>query len=308
MRIAVFGAGSVGGYFGARLADAGHAVTFIARGAHLDAIAREGLRVTSINGDVVCRAPATDDPSTVGVVDLVLVGVKAWQVPEVAPRMRSMVGPDTVVLPLQNGVETAGQLAAALGSGPVLGGLCKIMSAVEAPGHICHTAVDPVVVLGELDRSTTARVDRIRRMFEVATVTTEVPSDINREIWRKFLLIAPWGGLGSLARVPIGRLRGVQETRRLLEQAVDEIARLAAAHGAALGSDVVGRAMAFLDSVPADGVPSMQRDITQGRASELDTQIGAVVRLGKRCRVDTPVHAFVYGCLRPLELAARGER
>ena len=305
MRIAVYGSGAVGGYFGARLAAAGHDVTFIARGAHLEEIKKNGLRLSSINGDLVSRAPATDDPSSIGEVDLVLVGVKAWQVPAVAPLMRPLVGPATLVVPLQNGVETAVQLHEVLGDGPVLGGLCRIMSVVDVPGHIVHTAAEPAVVFGELDRSASDRAERIRETFAAAGVAVRLSTDINTEIWRKFLLVEPWGAVGSASRVPIGTLRTAPESRRVLEHALSEVAALARANDAAIGADDAVQIMTRLDSLPDDGLPSMQRDITAGRPSELDAQVGAVVRLGARDGVAVPIHETIYGCLLPMELASR---
>ena len=169
MRIAIFGAGAVGGYFGARLAQAGEDVIFIARGEHLRAMRRDGLYVESILGDFrVTPVKATDDPASVGPVDVVLVGVKAWQVPEAAESMRPMVGPETFVVPLQNGVEAPDQLAAVLGKEHVLGGLCRIICARVAPGRIRHAGMEPYVAFGELDNRPSPRAERLRAAFERA--------------------------------------------------------------------------------------------------------------------------------------------
>ena len=305
MRVAVYGSGAVGGYFGARLAAAGHDVTFIARGDHLEAIRQHGLRVTSINGDLCCRVTATDDPSSIGEVDLVLVGVKAWQVPDVAVLARPLVGSTTSVLPLQNGVETAEELCEVLGHGPVLGGLCRIMSVVDRPGRIVHTAAEPAVIFGELDGSVSDRGRVIREAFTRAGVAAELSTDINTDLWRKFLLVEPWGAVGSASRVPIGSLRTVPESRRVLEQALSEVLELARVSQADLGPDDATTVMARLDSLPKDSLPSMQRDIIAGRPSELEAQVGAVVRRAEPLGVATPVHAAVYGCLLPMERAAR---
>ena len=308
MRIAVFGAGGVGGYFGGRLAASGQDVTFVARGRHLDAIQDDGLHVTSINGDFVARPTlVTADASAVGAVDMVLVCVKAWQVPDVATAIRSMLGPETVVVPLQNGVEAAGQLGEALGAEHVVGGLCKIISAVVAPGHIEHSGIEPFVAVGELDGSRSTRIERLGAAFRQAQITVELPPDIRVSIWEKFLLIAPWGGMGALTRVPVGLLRTVSDTRAMLEGAMGEVASLASASGVGLDADIVGRTITFIDSLPSNGTASMQRDVVAGLPSELDSQNGAVVRLGKKFGVATPVNAFIYHSLRPLELTARGE-
>ena len=305
MRVAVYGSGAVGGYFGARLAVAGHDVTFIARGKHLEAIKQHGLRVASIDGDFVCQTSTTDDPSSIGEVDLLLVGVKAWQVSDIALLARSLVGPATSVLPLQNGVEAADQLRAVFGDERVLGGICQIMSVVDTPGHIMHTAAEPTVIFGELDGSVTDRGHVIQEAFAMAGVTADLSTDINSEIWRKFLLVEPWGAVGSVSRAPIGSLRTVPESRRVLEQALSEVLELARANRTTLRPYDAAKIMARLDSLPDDSLPSMQRDIMAGRPSELDAQVGAVVRLAEPLGIATPVHAAVYGCLLPMELASR---
>ena len=308
MRVAVFGTGGVGGYFGGRLAASGQNVTFIARGRHLEAIRRDGLQVSSINGDFVVRPTlATDDASAVGVVDMVLVCVKAWQVPEITDAIQPMLGAETVVVPLQNGVEAASQLGEALGQDHVVGGLCKIISAVVAPGRIQHSGIEPVVAIGEIDGSGSTRIERLGEVFRHAQITVELPPNIRVSIWEKFLLIAPWGGMGALTRVPVGILRAVPETRAMLERAMSEVASVASANGVDLSADVVSRTIAFIDGLPPNGTASMQRDVVAGLPSELDSQNGAVVRLGQRAGVDTPVNAFIYHSLRPLELTARSE-
>jgi 2-dehydropantoate 2-reductase len=308
MRIAVFGVGGVGGYFGGRLAQTGEDVVFIARGAHLQALQTHGLRVESVLGDFVVQpVQATDDPTHVGVVDAVLVGVKAWQVSEVAEAMRPLVGPTTCVVPLQNGVEAPGQLAAVLGASQVVGGLCGLASFVVAPGHIRHAAAEPFVKFGELDNRPSARLDHLRHTFVRAGVTTEIPSDIQRELWMKFLFITPCSGLGALTRSPIGIWRSVPEARQMSEQAMHEVLAVGHARGIALPADALRTILAQVDSVSPEVTVSMQRDVMAGRPSELDAQIGAVVRLGQEVRVATPLHAFIYGSLLPLELRARGQ-
>ncbi len=307
-RVAVFGAGAVGGYFGGRLAQAGQNVTFIARGAHLDAIQRHGLQVVSVKGDfVVNPSTATDDASSVGVVDVVLVAVKAGTVSAVAPSLKPMLGTHTVVVPLQNGVEAPSHLMAALGSEPVIGGLCRIAASVTSPGRITHTGIEPTVIVGELDGSTSDRVGLVRDLLTEAGVAVEVADDIQAALWEKFLLIAPWGGLGGLTRVTLDVLCGTPETRRLLTQAMREVAAVATSHGVTLAPDIVERTMRFLAQVPAGGTASMQRDIMERRPSELEAQIGAIVRLGREKRVDTSINTFVYECLLAGERIARGE-
>ncbi|MBL7063588.1 MAG: 2-dehydropantoate 2-reductase [Anaerolineae bacterium] len=308
MRIAVFGTGAVGGYFGGRLAQAGGEVVFIARGEQLRALRDRGLRVDSIKGDFVVRpVQATDDPAQVGVVDAVLVGVKAWQVTEAAQAMRPLVGPETFVVPLQNGVEAPSQLAAVLGAEHVLGGLCRIVSFVVEPGHVRHAGLEPYVALGELDDRPSERAERLREAFTWAGVTAEIPPDIQVATWKKFLFIASFSGVGAVTRAPAGVLRSLPETRQMLEQAMHEILALAWAREIGLPEETIRQTMALINSLPPGGTASMQRDIMEGRPSELETQSGAVVRLGQEVGVATPLHAFIYHSLLPLEQRARGQ-
>src|SRR5712664_2349390 len=197
MRIAIFGSGGVGGYFGGRLAQSGNDVTFIARGGHLRALRSTGLRVDSIKGDfTVSPVRATDDPAQVNNVDVVILGVKAWQIGEAAHAMAPMLGPATFVLPLQNGVEVFEQLAAVLGRDRVLGGLCKIVSYVVEPGHIQHAGFEPFVAFGEWDNHLSDRVAVLRETFTQAGVEAKVPADIEAAVWNKFLFIAGFSGVG----------------------------------------------------------------------------------------------------------------
>lgn len=309
MRFAIMGSGGVGGYFGARLAEAGEDVVFIARGDHLAAMRSDGLRLTSLAGDVtIAPVQATDDPAEVGVVDAVIVAVKAWQLREAAAAMRPLVGPDTVVLPLENGVEAADTLAEVLGEAPVIDGLCAIVAWRQAPGHIHHAAVDPVVRLGERDNRPSARVARLEAAFAGARgVRADVPDDIRAAVWSKFLFICAMSGIGGVTRAPIGVTRRLAETRAVIEQLVAEIEAVARARGVALADDAARRTMDFIDAMPAASTASMQRDILAGRPSELEAQNGAVVRLGREAGVATPFNRLVHAALLPQERAARGE-
>ncbi len=308
MRIAVFGVGGAGGYFGGRLAQAGEDVVFIARGEHLQALRTHGLRVDSVKGNFVLQSvQATDDPAQVGVVDVVLLGVKAWQVPEAAQAMRPLVGPETFVVPLQNGVEAPAQLAAVLSAQHVLGGLAKIISFKVGPGHIRHAGAEPYMAFGELDNRPSERAERLRLAFERAGVTVEIPPDIQTALWDKFLFVVSWGGVGAVTRAPVGVLRSVPEMRQMLEQALHEIFAVAQARNIALPEDAIHKTIAFVDTLPPSGTTSLQRDIVEGRPSELASWNGAVVRLGQEVGVATPLHAFIYHSLLPLELRARGQ-
>ena len=308
MRIAIFGTGSVGGYFGGRLAQAGEDVIFIARGEHLNTMLTHGLRVDSINGDFkVQPIQATNDPAKIGKVDMVLVGVKAWQVPEVAEAMRSMIGPETFVLPLQNGLEAPVQLSQALGEQCVLGGLCGLFCYVAAPGHIVHAGTDPFVKFGELDNHRSQRVELLLDAFKRAGVNAEIPPDIQVAMWMKFLLITVWSGMGAITRAPVGIWRNLPETRRMAELSLQEIIAVAAAHDISLPEEAVKTIMTMYDGLVPESTASLQRDVMDGRPSELDAQIGAVVRFGQEADVATPQHTFIYGSLLPMELRARDE-
>ena len=309
LRVTVFGTGAVGAYFGGRLAEAGASVGFVARGETLRVLRAQGLRVTSPDGDfTIAPARASDHPAELGPADVILLAVKAWQVPEAAHAIRPALGADTFVVPLQNGVEAPAQLADILGLDRVVGGLCRIIARIVNPGVVRHEGAAPYVGFGELGGGTSARIDRLQAAFARARgLTAEALPDVQSAIWRKFLFIASVSGIGAVTRAPIGVLRGRAETRELLERAMREVRAVAVARGVALPEAAVAETMAFTDALPADGTTSMQRDIVAGRPSELEAQNGAVVRLGRNAGVETPVHDFIYRSLVPLELRARGE-
>lgn len=306
MKIAIFGTGGVGGYFGARLAQGGEDVTFIARGEHLHAMQTSGLRVDSLNGDFIIKpAKATDDVSEIGPVDLVILGVKAWQVRDAALAMRPLVRRNTTVLPLQNGVDAVPQLTAELGSDVVIGGLCKIVSFVVAPGHIRHAGFAPSIVIGELDNQRTDRIVEIEKTFNHAGVETTIAADIQVALWMKFLFIASFSGVGAIANVPAGILRSDPELRAQMLQAMKEIYELAHARNIKLPSNSIDTVMAGVNALPEDATSSMQRDIAAGKPSELESQNGAVVRMARESGVEVPTHDFIYAKLKPLEQKAR---
>jgi 2-dehydropantoate 2-reductase len=308
LRVAVFGVGAVGGFFGGRLAHHGQHVTFLARGKTLDALSANGLRVDSIDGNFVINpAQVTDDPAEIGEVDLVLLGVKAWQVPGVVPDLQPLLHEGTAVLPLQNGVEAPEQIAAELGERHSLVGLCKIISARVGPGHIDHLGAQPYVALGELDGRRSERLETIRQAFETAGIAAETPPAILPALWEKFLFITAVSGLGAVTRVTIGELRTSAPTRRLLSDAMQEVVVLALARGIELPDDTVKRTMAFVDALPDVGTTSMQRDIMEGLPSELDAQNGAVARMAAAIGVTAPINTMIYELLSPLEQRARSK-
>lgn len=311
-RIAVIGPGAVGGYFGGRLAEAGEEVVFVARGRTLEALREHGLSIESPLGDAHLQpVQATDEPREIGPVDWVLVTVKAWQVPEAAESLRPLVGEGTAVLPLQNGVEAPAHLATVLGPGPVLGGLCKILSQTEGPGRIRHLAATPFIELGELSSETREagepgeRTERLAEILRQAGIEVRVSPDIEAAMWEKFLFITALGAVGAVTRAPVGVMRNMSETRALLQQAMEEIRAVAVARGVALADDAIERTFRFLESLPEDGTASMQRDLMEGRPSELESQPGAVVRLAREAGVAVPLHTTLYHALLPAERAAR---
>jgi 2-dehydropantoate 2-reductase len=309
MRVAVFGAGAVGSYFGGRLAQAGHSVAFVARGKAKEALRRAGLRVSSIAGDFEVKpAEASDTPAEIGVVDVVLVGVKAWQVGEAAAAMLPIVGPQTLVVPLLNGVLAHDQLAEALGAERVLGGLCRILAFQVEPGHVRHAGVEPSIAFGEWRGGASERVLRLKAAFDgTVGVTAQVPPNIQTAVWEKFLFIAPVGGVGAVTRAPAGVYRALPETRALLEGMMREVLAVAVARGVPMRDGIVERTLAFVDTLPPSAHASMVRDILDGRPSELEAQNGAVARLGASAGVAVPLNTFAYHALLPQERRARGE-
>jgi 2-dehydropantoate 2-reductase len=308
MRFAIVGAGGLGGYYGARLAQAGHDVAFIARGAHLDAIRKNGLKVVSPLGDVHLKKPTvTSDPSEIGPVDVVVVAVKTWQVADAARAMRPMIGADTIVVPFLNGVEAPDELAAIVGAQHVLGGLSKVFSLIEAPGVIRHFNPGAYVEIGELGGGLSPRVEALRAAFEQAGSQARTSADIRTELWKKLLTVSSWAGLGALSRSPMGVLRGQPETHALIDRAMDEGIAVGARRGHPITTDYKRELWKFYEAMPADATASMQRDLMAGKPSELDAWNGAIVRFGVEAGVDTPVQTFTYHALLPMERRARGQ-
>jgi 2-dehydropantoate 2-reductase len=308
MRIVVVGAGGVGGLFGGLLHRSGEEVAFVARGGQLAALRGGGLEVRSTLGTFEVRAPAAEDPAALGKADAVVVAVKAWQVEEVAPKLRPLLGPRTVVVPMENGVEAVGTLAAALGEGRVAGGLTHVFAWIEAPGVVRHVGPAPRVTLGETRGGGSERLDRLAAALRKAGMEAAVIPDIEVALWEKFLFIDPLGSVGAAARSPVGAVRETSETRVLLVAAMREVAAVAKARGVALPADAVDRTLSRFDSLPVDGTASMHRDIVAGKPSELFEQTGAVVRLGAKAGVPTPVHDLLFACLLPQETQARRHR
>ncbi|MEM7501275.1 MAG: 2-dehydropantoate 2-reductase [Pseudomonadota bacterium] len=309
MRIVIFGTGGVGGYFGTRLAESGHDVLFIARGDHLERINSDGLILHSHLGDArltdVRAATAVPDGFA---PDLVLMCVKTWQLEAAASQLKPAIAAHSAVLPLLNGVEAPDVLAKAIGREHVLAGLCGIIAYIEAPGVVRHAAVDPFLKFGELDNSRSSRARDLQAVFDdTSGIDADVPDDIQAALWMKFLFIASTSGVGAVTRAPMGVFRSQPETRELLVQSMEEIYRLAVARGVALRDNAVERTMQMVDSLPPGGTSSMQRDLMNGRQSELEEQTGAVVRLSAEAGLSCPVNHYLYASLLPAERLARQE-
>jgi len=305
MKIAIFGTGGVGGYYGGLLAQKGHEVTFIARGAHLEAIRKNGLQVKSIHGDfVVYPARATDDPASVGTVDLVIFCPKTYHTDEAARQMRPMIGSDTVVISLQNGVDAAERIGAVIGMEHVIGGVTQVSSAVEAPGVIRQVSQFRRIVFGELDGSITERVRSIESALKETGIAVDVSEDISKALWTKLVFISAASGLGSLTRLSIGEYRSVPETRAMIVNLMKEVEAVARAQGVGLDADVVEKSLAFMDNAAPTIRASMQLDVEAGRQFELESLIGIIGRKGREAGVPTPTADAIYAALLPVQLAA----
>lgn len=307
MKIAIFGTGGVGGYFGGRLAQSGQDVTFLARGKHLAAIREDGLQVESVDGNFTIHpAKATDSPETIGAVDLILLATKAWQLEEAIAQMQPLIGENTVILPLLNGMEHMDKLITAFGTQHVIGGLCRISVFISAPGVIRHVGVKPYIAYGEWDHSQSERIQSIHRLFTaIDGIIAEVPANIHTAMWEKFIFITGTSGVGAYARKPLGEYRADPETRPMLINAFHETAAVARAMGVVIAENFVDETVQRLDNAPAGMMASMQKDMMEGRPSELNEQTGAVIRMGRAVGVPTPTHEKLLATLLPLEQKAR---
>ncbi|GAA4280592.1 ketopantoate reductase family protein [Gaetbulibacter aestuarii] len=305
MNIVVFGAGGVGGYFGAKLVQAGFDVTFIARGAHLEAIKKNGLQIKSVQGDFTVHPKATDDLAKVGTPDLVILGVKSWQVTEVAEKLKPIIGKDTMVLPLQNGADNADKLRAVLPEHNALAGLCKIVSMVEAPGVIRHITFEPEIVFGEYNNEKTKRVKQLKSVFDEAGFKNTLSDDIHLDIWKKFLFICTISGIGALTRAVFGDMRSHEGIRKIIKDTADEMVSIANAKGVGLSPKDVAMVIGIIDQMDYNTTASMQRDVMEGKPSELENFNGYIVKQGKLLGIETPTNAFIYHCLLPQEEKAR---
>jgi len=299
MRVAVMGSGGIGGFYGGKLAAAGEDVTFIARGAHLEAIRRNGLQVKSVAGDFQVRPNATDNPATIGSAEMVLFCVKGYDTETAAERIRPLVGSETAVLCLQNGVDNEEKLARILGASHVVGGVVHILSTISAPGIISQVAGPCTLKCGEMAGGPSSRVARIVDAFVRAGVRAEASANLLVDLWEKFLFICAQGGVTALTRLGIGEILGCPETAGFYRAVMEEIAAVGRAKGVALPADAVERAIAFAGTLQPTMRSSLAHDLEHGNRLEIDALMGAVVRYGAEVGVPTPLNAAVYACLRP---------
>jgi 2-dehydropantoate 2-reductase len=306
MRIAIVGAGGVGGYFGAKLARAGESVVMLARGAHLDAIVRDGLRVRSaVDGEFTAKVEAVASLSGQSPVDMALLCVKSFDTRVAAEALRPVLGPDTGVVSLQNGVDNEEILDDVLGPGRALGGAAFVFSTIASPGVIAHTLLGRIV-FGELDGRVSERATRLRDALAHAGVPVEVSTDVRRVLWEKYLLISAQAGTTALARVPIGVIRETPETWRMYRRIVEELAAVARACGVALADDIVDTIIKGAAALAPTASSSLYHDLAQGRRLELEALHGHAVRLGERLGVPTPTVFAVYAALKPHAAGSRG--
>lgn len=302
MRIAVLGVGGVGGYFGALLQRSGHEVTFVARGKHLTAMATGGLRIESVLEDSFeLQVRATDTGAVVGPVDFVLFAVKAYDTDAAAALLPPLIGPDTAVLTVQNGVDNVDKLIAAVGAPHVLAGTAYIFSSIVSPGVIRHTGGPRRIVFGELDGRITPRAQAIFTAFQRTGIPIELIDNIMVEMWQKYIFITAQGGMTALTRLPIGRIREDPETFAMYLDVADEVTAVGRAAGVPIPNGQRERVRRFAESLEPGSYSSLYHDLTHGRRMELDALPGNVVRLGRQYGVPTPVCRVIYAALRPYD-------
>ncbi|MFA5296841.1 MAG: 2-dehydropantoate 2-reductase [Lutibacter sp.] len=307
MNIVIYGTGGVGGYFGARLAQAGNRVTFIARGKHLEAIQKKGLQLFSPKGDyLVFPANATSNISEVTDIDLILVCVKTWQLEAAAIEIKSVLNEKTMIISLLNGVNNVEVLLGIIDKKHILGGLCKVVSKIGGYGIINHISLEPIIEFGELSNIKTERAQLLEKLFLNAGITSELAENIQIEIWSKFLYISTISGIGALTRVTIGKIISTPQLKELMHKTAEEVVSIAKAKGIYLSDALVEMQFKTIESQPNNLTSSLQRDIMEGKPSELEAQNGAIVKMGIELGIPTPVNAFIYYCLLPQENKARG--
>lgn len=300
-RIAIVGTGGIGAPLGAALAQAGADVTFLARGTHLATIRQNGLRVEGDRGEILVHpAQATDDPASAGVMDYVLFCVKQWDVETAGATIRPMVGPETAVLPLQNGIDAAERLFPILGRDAVMGASALVTGSIVAPGVVRQTGAYQTITFGEWDGALSARAERLRDLCAQAGFEGVLSLDITLAIWDKFALLAPYGGVCALTRLPAGKWRDDPDIFTLYESALAEVVMIGRARGVNFPSDILARKRDFVRTgFPAHHMASIGNDVVRANRTELDWLTGRVVVMGRECGIPTPVNNFIYAALKP---------
>ncbi len=306
MRIAVVGAGGVGGYFGGKLCQAGNEVVFLTRGKALEAIRENGLRVKSYMGDFSVRPEVSDRPDCVRGAELVMLCTKSWQIEEVGAAIRPHLGENAIVLPLQNGADNADRLLEILPRENVIGGLCKIVSKIESPGVINHFTFVPEVIFGELSHEISPRCKRIKEVFDGAGFKNKLSGNIHRDIWLKFLFICSISALGALTRSVLGVMREDPFLREKIRATGSEIVAIGKRQGVDIDKKDIQIALDMIDKGEYNTTMSLQRDMMEERPSELDNFNGYIVKKGDELGIDTPVNDFIYYSLLPMEKKSRG--
>ncbi len=302
MRVAVLGAGGTGGYFGGLLARAGHEVVFAARGAHLEAIRANGLTVNSrLAGDFTVRAAATDDIGSIGPADLVLVCVKTYSMDSVLPALGSLVGPKTVIMSMQNGIDNEDRIAAAAGAEHVLGLAAQVSAFIQQPGVVVQAGGPGRLIFGEMAGGESARTASLARTFQDAGIAVEVRSDVKAALWEKFIFICSASGVTALTRLPAGPIFADRETAGLLRATLDEGVAVAKAEGINVAARFTEQTLGFMAKLEPWTRGSMALDLLEGRRLELETLNGTMVRLGRAREVPVPVNWTIYAALRPFE-------
>jgi 2-dehydropantoate 2-reductase len=302
MKIAVVGAGGVGGYFGVRLAASGQDVTLIARGPHLQAIRERGLQVRSVKGDFTAVVPAAGDPAEIGPCDVVLFCVKSYDTESAASRLAPLIGVDTAVVSLQNGIDNEEKIAGTIGADHVVGGTAFIFSTISAPGIVTHTGGPARMVFGEMHGTVSARVERLLAACQGAGIDSEVPADIRVVLWTKYAFICAVAGMTAALRLPLGEIRACSESWTMFARIVTEVVSLARAEGVPLPENVVEQQLEFATGLDPGSLSSLHHDLVTGRRMELEALHGTAVRRAARLGVAMPACEAIYAILRPWAL------
>jgi 2-dehydropantoate 2-reductase len=299
MRIAVIGAGGIGAIYGASLAKAGADVIFVARGAHLAAMREHGLKIEGDRGEMhVSPAHATDDPSSIGPIDVVLFCVKLWDVESAGAAIRPIVGPKTAVIPLQNGVDAHERLIPVLGREAVMGGTAFVTGSIVAPGVVRQTGAYQRMTFGELDGTISPRGKRLAELCAAAGFEGILSPDVLVPLWDKFTMLVPLANVNALTRAPLGKYRADPDSWSLVEGSVHETVAVGRAEGVNLAPDAADKAIALIRSMPDHHMTSMGNDLLRGNRLELPWFAGKVVELGRKHGVATPVNSLVYAALK----------